>query len=494
MTTAGRRMEFTYDTAGREVTRRIGDSLVLDHAFDSAGRLTAQTVTGRADVRVRHRNYSYRADGHLTAVDDIAGGRQEYELDPAGRVTAVHAVGWSETYAYDQAGNQTFASWPTDHPGSETIGERTYESNRITRAGAVRYEHDRLGRVTVRRKTRLSRQPDIWRYVWDAEDRLITASTPDGTLWRYLYDPFGRRMAKLRLAADGQSVEERIDFTWDGNTLCEQTSSSSAQPHLVVITWDHQDIRPIAQTERILDASREEVDSRFFAIVTDLIGPPTELIDESGDVAWHTRSTLWGLTTWAANSTAYTALRFPGQYADLETGLHYNYFRHYDPENARYLTSDPLGLTPAPNPFTYVANPHAWTDYLGLAPDYVPIYRTPKGAHAQYELDHGPNPANHQPGVDIGGGVISDGKIYFGEHAVAAEYAGPTGVNFARGMVKYEMHPSFLEEFGGHAKIHDTKGPGGQPRIEFEIPVEKLDRFNELTLNRSWVRIFGGPK
>jgi hypothetical protein len=95
--------------------------------------------------------------------------------------------------------------------------------------------------------------------------------------------------------------------------------------------------------------------------------------------------------------------------------------------------------------------------------------------------------------VDIGGGIISDGKIYFGERAVAAEYAGPTGVNFAKGMVKYEMHPSFLEEFGQHAKIHDYNGPGGAPRLEFEIPVERLDRFNELTQGRSWVSIYGGP-
>ncbi|MFI6146027.1 putative T7SS-secreted protein [Streptomyces sp. NPDC051109] len=493
VTSSGRPFAFTYDAAGREVTRRIGDSLVLSHAYDPTGRLTAQSVTGPAGARVRHRDYSYRADGHLTAVDDAAAGRYEYELDPAGRVTAVHAAGWNESYAYDHAGNQTFASWPPDHPGYEANGERAYEGNRLTRAGAVRYEHDGLGRVTMRRKSRPSRKPDVWRYVWDAEDRLVSASTPDGTQWRYLYDPLGRRTAKLRLAQDGESVAERIEFTWDGNTLCEQTTSSSQQPHVVAITWDHEDIRPIAQTERILDESREEVDSRFFAILTDLIGAPTELVDESGTVAWHSRSTLWGLTTWAANSTAYTPLRFPGQYADPETGLHYNYFRHYDPENARYLTSDPLGLTPAPNPFTYVANPHAWTDYLGLAPDYVPIYRTPKGAHAQYELDHGPNPANHQPGVDIGGGIISDGKIYFGERAVAAEYAGPTGANFAKGMVKYEMHPQFLEEFGDHVKVHDRNGPGGAVRLEFEIPVEKLDRFNELTQRRSWVDVFGGP-
>ncbi|WP_240649562.1 RHS repeat-associated core domain-containing protein [Streptomyces sp. Z26] len=56
---------------------------------------------------------------------------------------------------------------------------------------------------------------------------------------------------------------------------------------------------------------------------------------------------------------------FPRQYADPESGLHYNYFRYYDPHTTRYLTPDPLGLTPAPNPHTYITNPHAETDPLG---------------------------------------------------------------------------------------------------------------------------------
>lgn len=195
-------------------------------------------------------------------------------------------------------------------------------------------------------------------------------TTPDGTRWRYRYDPLGRRIAKQRLSPDGESVLEQMDFTWDGTTLCEQTTSSPSVPHQVTLTWDHQGLHPLSQTERITaaDAPQQEIDSRFFAIVTDLVGTPTELIDEQGDIAWRTRSTLWGRTAWAADSTAYTPLRFPGQYYDPETGLHYNYFRHYDPEIARYLTSDPLGLGPAPNPTIYVHNPHTWTDALGLIP------------------------------------------------------------------------------------------------------------------------------
>jgi len=346
-----------------------------------------------SDETIHHRTYTYRADGNLIGIGDLATGYRRFDLDAAGRVTAVHAANWSEVYVYDAAGNQTSASWPTTHPGGEATGDREYVGSRITRAGRVRYEHDELGRVVLRQKVRLSRRPDTWRYEWDAEDHLVSVITPDGTRWRYTYDPLGRRTAKLRLAADG-AVVERVDFTWDGTTLCEQTNTSPDLPNPVILTWDHQGLRPIAQTERISAAvaPQENIDSRFFAIVTDLVGTPTELIDEQGGTAWRTRSTLWGTTAWAAGSATYTPLRFPGQYYDHETGLHYNYFRHYDAEAGRYLTPDPLGLAPAPNAFQYVTNPQTGTDALGLAPDSCPGTESRRGIYDFRD----PNP-DHPP-------------------------------------------------------------------------------------------------
>ncbi|MCF3119304.1 RHS domain-containing protein [Streptomyces arenae] len=372
LTTGGRTLTFEHDAAGHELSRRIGDELTLASTYDPLGRLTSHTVSNATDVTVQQRTYTYRADGALTALDDRISGARRFGLDTVGRVTGVHARDWTETYAYDETGNQTHASWPSAHPGQEAAGPRTYAGTRITQAGRVRYEHDAAGRVTLRQQSRLSRKPDTWRYTWDAEDRLRSVITPDGTLWRYHYDALGRRIVKLRLADDGESIAERVAFTWDGTTLCEQTTVSEELPEPVTLTWDHDGLRPVAQVERITaaEAPQDEIDSRFFAIVTDLVGAPTELIGEDGEIAWRTRSTLWGSTAWAADGTTFTPLRFPGQYFDPESGLHYNYLRYYDPQTARYLTLDPLGLEPAPNPLTYVPNPHIWVDPLGLKCTY----------------------------------------------------------------------------------------------------------------------------
>src|SRR5690606_30281908 len=149
LTSGGYRIAFTHDAAGRELTRVFGDTITITSAWDEAGRLAAQHVTAGARV-VNHRAYSYRADGHPTSVTDGLSGSRTFDLDRVGRVTAVHAQGWTERYAYDDAGNQTSAtwpdrhpggeatgertSWPDRHPGGEATGERTYSGTRITRA------------------------------------------------------------------------------------------------------------------------------------------------------------------------------------------------------------------------------------------------------------------------------------------------------------------------------------------------------------------------
>nr|WP_276311269.1 RHS repeat-associated core domain-containing protein [Streptomyces scopuliridis] len=150
-------------------------------------------------------------------------------------------------------------------------------------------------------------------------------------------------------------------------TGCSWPSSTPRARRWCGTTRDYAGLRPLAQREFKTDRAQEKIDRRFFAIVTDLSGSPSELVAGDGSLAWRARSTAWGATQWNRDSTAYTPLRYPGQYFDPETGLHYNVNRYYDPDLGRYITPDPLGLAPAVNHYAYVPNPFTLADPLGLA-------------------------------------------------------------------------------------------------------------------------------
>ncbi|MFJ3336706.1 polymorphic toxin type 30 domain-containing protein [Streptomyces sp. NPDC086766] len=479
MVASGRPIEFDYDMSGREVTRSIdGGALTMAHAYDAVGQLSRHSVMGSTGSLLQQREYTYGAGGSLVAVDDMTSGTWRFDLDTVGRVISVQANNWTERYAYDEVGNQARAEWPAVHPGQEEVGARSYVGTHLMSAGRVHYEYDALGRTTVRRKDRISRKPDMWRYSWDAEDRLKSVVTPDGTRWRYEYDPLGRRTAKIRLAGGAESVVERVDFVWDGVTLCEQSTTSLSAPTPVVLTWDHKGLRPIAQTERIVasDLDPKEVASRFFAIVTDLVGAPTELLDGDGRAAWRTRSTVWGVTAWSRDSAAYTPLRFPGQYYDPETGLHYNHFRHYDPETARYSSPDPLGLSPAPNPTTYVVNPHSWVDPLGLSPcpkriegggwdlrGHNPMSVIPSDAEKRI-LTPDPN-GGAQKGVEFKWKDPETGNtVRLRIHD--ADGTAPAGSNAANGDVyRISIAGKYQDEAGNlyHRQVHNPNSPHYNP-------------------------------
>jgi RHS repeat-associated protein len=476
LVTSGRVIDFERSPSGRETTRHVGANVTLSRAFDELGRLTAESVTAVNGRPLQHRAYRYRADGNLIGIDDQTFGARDIEVDAAGRVTAVHARNWAEAYAYDPAGNQTYADWPSAHPGHEGTGPRTYAGTGITRAGRFRYQYDPLGRVVLRQKTRLSRKPETWNYVWDAEDRLTSVTTPDGTRWRYRYDPLGRRIAKQRLAPDDTTVVEQTVFSWDGSTLCEQITTAAEFPNPVTLTWDHQRLHPIAQTERVsaAHAPQEEIDSRFFAIVTDLVGTPTELVDEAGEICWRARRAVWGTTAWEVGSTTYTPLRFPGQYFDPESGLHHNHFRHYDPETGRYLSSDPLGLAPAPNPVTYVSNPYTWTDHLGLSPEECTqsIFKAPGPRQGEYQEKFGYREEDFPGDPDGPDYIYPNGRVYFAkERHIADKYA----KSYREGVIEIKIPKSEYDaKFARYEKDYE-----GGPDKELDIPNNVVEDLNQ---------------
>jgi RHS repeat-associated protein len=53
-------------------------------------------------------------------------------------------------------------------------------------------------------------------------------------------------------------------------------------------------------------------------------------------------------------------LRMQGQYAEVETGLHYNTFRYYDPDIGRFISEDPIGLLGGENLYVFAPNTDGW--------------------------------------------------------------------------------------------------------------------------------------
>ena len=65
--------------------------------------------------------------------------------------------------------------------------------------------------------------------------------------------------------------------------------------------------------------------------------------------------------------SAYQPFRLQNQYADRETGLHYNFFRYYEPECGRFINQDPIGLAGGSNLYRALQNSQMWADPLGLS-------------------------------------------------------------------------------------------------------------------------------
>jgi RHS repeat-associated protein len=88
----------------------------------------------------------------------------------------------------------------------------------------------------------------------------------------------------------------------------------------------------------------------------DHLATPQKMTDSTGAVVWAADYKPFGEAT-VTVSTITNNLRFPGQYFDAETGLHYNYMRDYNPTIARYVQADPIGIDEGNNQlYTYVAN------------------------------------------------------------------------------------------------------------------------------------------
>jgi RHS repeat-associated protein len=97
----------------------------------------------------------------------------------------------------------------------------------------------------------------------------------------------------------------------------------------------------------------------------DHLNRPSRMTDAAKAVVWTATWLPWG-GVHAITGSASLDARLPGQWYQLEAGLHYNWHRHYDPSLGRYTQPDPLGFVDGPSVFGYAkGSPYSVVDPEG---------------------------------------------------------------------------------------------------------------------------------
>ena len=373
-------LHISRDALGREVLRNSAAGFHLQQQYNRVGLLTEQRAGGGTHSFVE-RHYRYDKAFNPIQINDTRWGQSHYHYNANQQLIAAH-LGQAEPqqWSYDNALNLISEAAVLHGKGMGVRAEQ--KGGRVVRSGASTYRYDPCGRLIEKTVLRHGFRPQRWQYRWNSDNRLTDLLTPDDQHWRYRYDAFGRRTRKFNVSRSNAPSnvyahsEKHIvgeEYLWNGEQLLEAAplyaDGTVAFEHATRWTYAPGGITPFAQQKG----------EHLWYIVTDHLGTPRELLDENGQLAWSNSPNVWGQARlWQAANDEFARsnvapinkttcpLRFPGQYYDEESGLHYNRHRYYDPQTAQYLSPDPLGLGGGVRPQGYVDNPLSWVDPLGL--------------------------------------------------------------------------------------------------------------------------------
>lgn len=172
--------------------------------------------------------------------------------------------------------------------------------------------------------------------------------------------------AKYTVQHTGGSTTVTVDQEQNGGTW-NLLGTFNLDPNSQIILTDQSNETGylVADAVRLVYSGTPSQTAATYYVHTDHLGTAKILTDQNQTIAWTADAAPFGSTT--TSGTVTFNLRFPGQYFDSETGLYYNYFRYYDPQTGRYITSDPIGLTGGLNTYGYsVQNPTNYSDRFGL--------------------------------------------------------------------------------------------------------------------------------
>ena len=291
-------------------------------------------------------------NGNLTESSDQRSGTTPFEYDPLGRIT--------------RAGGQTFAFDPA-HNILDPTAQQPVSGNRLQRYNGHSYYYDDYGN-TVQHESADGSQHNLY---YDLYDRLEKAEVFrrnesggwDKQTWVYQYDALDRRIRKGRLKEDG-GLEDETRFVWDGSRLLQEVY---ARGRYTYVYADQDSYEPLAQIHNYTNAGFETYQEiNYFHC--DQIGIPREMTDRDGRLLWFGDYDGWGRLDGETNITgAHQPFRLQNQYCDEETGLHYNFYRYYEPNSGRFINQDPIGLNGGVNLYQFAPNTTKWIDFYGLS-------------------------------------------------------------------------------------------------------------------------------
>ena len=196
------------------------------------------------------------------------------------------------------------------------------------------------------------------RFRYDGFDQLTKIKWSDRTdIWRAEYDGLGRRVRK-------QYGWRTWEYYWDDDRLaCEV----DPEGRLRIYVYASEDAFVPFMWVDYASVDAEPADGRAYYIFTNQIGAPLRIEDASGREVWCVqRYDAYGAVEIDEGAEVACSLRWPGHFYDEETGLHYNRYRYYSPRMARYIQTDPLGVSGGLNTHAAPKNPVVFVDLLGL--------------------------------------------------------------------------------------------------------------------------------